>query len=162
MKPLAQTFATAALIAVGHHIGNAQVRVIEESAIPFTAILSKADFDARFAGTIQQSTAELQSGWYVAYTHQDLNYYFGPILLESTGQDYLNQLEGIVEEAVAQRPSITDYDVFLTFEPSQSSSNSRSNSSTPPPTSSSGGSGNPTSTSGSSSIWSLLLKVFGF
>jgi len=80
-------------------------RVIEAGAIPFTAFLSKADFDQRYPGQELTDLSQLDPGWYVIYQHESLSYYFGPVLLESTGQDYLTQLTQTVENAVAQRPS---------------------------------------------------------
>lgn len=96
----------------------ADLRVLPEEAIPFTAFLKKADFDQRFPGTSVSDPATLDTGWYVSYEHESLHYYFGPILLESTGEDYKAQLEAIVAEAVAQRPSITGYTIDLRYEPS--------------------------------------------
>jgi hypothetical protein len=105
----------------------AGIRVIEEEAIPFTRFLSKADFDKRFPGEVLPDAAKLDTGWYVIYEHESLSYYFGPILLESTGQDYLDQLEATVGAAVAQRSSIEGYRLELSYEP-QTSSNDTSSS----------------------------------
>ena len=88
------------------------------------------------------------------YEHAQLSYYFGPILLQSTGEDYLAQLTKTVEAAVLQRPTIIDYRLDLSYEPSQITQsaeaeafeNSRPSDSPPPP----------------SSIWTLLRSVFGF
>ena len=90
----------------------AEVRVIDAGAIPYTERLSKTDFDQQFPGAVRD-VSDLEDGWYVIYEHQSLNYYFGPILLESTGSEYLNQLKMIVEAAVAQRPRIEDYRLEL-------------------------------------------------
>jgi hypothetical protein len=92
----------------------------------------------------------------VIYEHAQLSYYFGPILLQSTGEDYLAQLTKTVEAAVLQRPTIIDYRLELSYEPSQTtqsaeaetSENSRPSDSPPP--------------SPPSSIWTLLRSVFGF
>jgi len=132
-----------------------EIRVIEESAISYTGFLSKARFDQRFPGQIKSGPAELDSGWYVIYEHESLSYYFGPILLESTGQDYLAQLTQTVDAAVQQRPSITDYRLELSFEPTTSGSqeggseqsDSEGNGGSPPPT--------------PSSFWILLRSIFG-
>jgi hypothetical protein len=94
------------------------IRVIEEGAIPYTGFLAKADFDKRFPGELKADSSKLDNGWYVIYEHEILSYYFGPILLESTGEDYLSQLSDAVEAAVAQRPSIADYRLELSYEPS--------------------------------------------
>ena len=133
----------------------AGIRVIEESAISYTGFLSKARFDQRFPGQIKSGPAELDSGWYVIYEHESLSYYFGPILLESTGQDYLAQLTQTVDAAVQQRPSITDYRLELSFEPTTSGSqeggseqsDSEGNGGSPPPP--------------PSSFWILLRSIFG-
>lgn len=132
-----------------------EIRVIEESAISYTGFLSKARFDQRFPGQIKSGPAELDSGWYVIYEHESLSYYFGPILLESTGQDYLAQLTQTVEAAVQQRPLITDYRLELSFEPTTSGSqeggseqsDSEGNGGSPPPP--------------PSSFWILLRSIFG-
>ena len=132
-----------------------EIRVIEESAISYTGFLSKARFDQRFPGQIKSGPAELDSGWYVIYEHESLSYYFGPILLESTGQDYLAQLTQTVDAAVQQRPSITDYRLELSFEPTTSGSqeggseqsDSEGNGGSPPPP--------------PSSFWILLRSIFG-
>lgn len=137
----------------------AGIRVMEESAISYAGFLSKANFDQRFPGQMKSGPAELDSGWYVTYEHESLSYYFGPILLESTGQDYLAQLTETVEKAVQQRPSITDYRLELSFEPSEASSaesaerseESESNYGSPPPP-----------PPPSFDIWSLVRSVFGF
>lgn len=143
---------------------NAQgVRVIEESAIPYTKFLSKADFDKRFPGEIVTDLSKLKTGWYVIYEHESLSYYFGPILLESIGEDYLAQLKGTVEEAVAQRPSIEGYRLELSYEPSASSSSSSSssspNSSEPPSEPSTPNSIPPQQQK--PSFWSFVKKIFG-
>ncbi len=96
------------------------LRVIEEEAIPFTGFLLKEVFDQDYPGKIVKSNLQLDRGWYVIYQHESLNYYFGPILLRSTGEDYLEQLRGIVEEAVARRPDIRNYRLELSYEPSVS------------------------------------------
>ena len=140
-------------------------RVIDESAIPYMEFLPKADFDQRFPGQIKSNLAELDNGWYVIYAHEQLNYYFGPILLESIGQDYLMQLTQIVEAAVGQRPGIQGYQLALTYEPSTAFSGP-------------GGSSDKDSDSGSSSVgseqqpkessesqstgfWGFIRRVFG-
>lgn len=97
------------------------LRVIDESAIAYMEFLSRADFDQRFPGQIKTKRADLDPGWYVIYIHENLNYYFGPILLESIGQDYLTQLTQIVDAAVEQRPDIQDYELALSYEPSTGS-----------------------------------------
>ena len=96
------------------------LRVIEEEAIPLTRFLRKETFDQRYPGQILKSNAELESGWYVIYQHEWLNYYFGPIPLKSTGEDYLKQLRSIVKEAVAERPDLENYRLELNYEPSAS------------------------------------------
>ena len=100
---------------------NLSIRVIDESAISYMEFLPKKEFDQRFPGQIKSNPAALESGWYVIYTHENLNYYFGPILLESTGQDYLMQLTQIVDAAVEQRPEIQGYELLLNYEPSADS-----------------------------------------
>ena len=95
------------------------IRVIDETAIPYTAFLSKAEFDQRFPGQIKSDPAELDSGWYVIYEHENLGYYFGPVALESVGRDYLARLTQTVEAAVEQRPDIEGYRLELRFEPSE-------------------------------------------
>ena len=139
----------------------AAVRVIEAGAIPFTAFLAKADFDQRYPGKQLSDLSKLEPGWYVIYEHASLSYYFGPVLLESTGQDYLEQLSDTVEAAVAQRPSIQDYRMELSYEPSQTTSTSGVSGRAP-------ASGNPSSASGSPqpapqpSIWDFFRRLFGF
>jgi hypothetical protein len=142
-----------AKVALGQH------RVIEEAAIPFTGFLSKADFDQRYPGEMITDLSELSPGWYVIYEHESLSYYFGPILLQATGEDYLGQLTETVEAAVAQRPSIEDYRLDLSYEPSQpaSPSQSQENSSAD----SSGGSGSPRPES-KPGLWGFLRRLFGF
>ena len=132
-----------------------EIRVIEESAISYTGFLSKDRFDQRFPGQIKAGPAELDSGWYVIYEHESLSYYFGPILLESTGQDYLKQLTQAVDAAVQQRPSITDYRLELSYEPSISESESESESEK-------SGNGSPLPPPPPSNFWSIVRSVFGF
>ncbi len=98
------------------------IRVIEETAILFTGFLSKADFDKRFPGQLFNGANELNSGWYVIYEHESISYYFGPMLLESVGRDYLAELRLVVDEAVDQRPTIEGYRLELSFEPQEPSS----------------------------------------
>jgi len=138
----------------------AGIRVIEESAIPYAGFLSKASFDQRFPGTSKSGPAELDSGWYVIYEHESLSYYFGPILLESTGQDYLAQLTETVEAAVQQRPTITDYRLELSFEPTTSGSE-RSESESAENTDPESGYGSPPPPQ-SFDFWSLVRRFFGF
>jgi hypothetical protein len=137
-----------------------EVRVIEESAISYTGFLSKARFDQRFPGQIKAGTADLYSGWYVIYKHESLSYYFGPILLESTGQDYLEQLTQTVEAAVQQRPSITDYRLELSFEPSTSAGEG-SESESSESEDSERGYDSPPPPQPPSNIWSLMRSIFG-
>ena len=138
------------------------IRVIEESAISYAGFLSKANFDQRFPGQIKASPAELDSGWYVIYEHESLSYYFGPILLESTGQDYLAQLTQTVEDAVQQRPTITDYRLELSFEPSETSTAESAESSESSEESESNYGSPPPPPPPAFDIWSLVRSVFGF
>ena len=133
------------------------VRVIEKTAIPYTKFLSKADFDKRFTGEIVTDLSKLNTGWYVIYEHESLSYYFGPILLESIGEDYLAQLEETVGEAVALRPTIEGYRLELSYEPSASSSSFDSSSSEPP-----SGPSTPNPIPPQPSFWSFVKKIFGF
>lgn len=134
-----------------------EIRVIEESAISYTGFLSKARFDQRFPGQIKSGPAELDSGWYVIYEHERLSYYFGPILLESTGKDYLAQLTQTVDAAVQQRPSITDYRLELSFEPTTSGSQESGSEQSD----SEGNGGSPPPPPPPSSFWILLRSIFG-
>lgn len=135
------------------------IRVIDESAISYMEFLSKVDFDQRFPGQIKSDPADLDAGWYVIYTHEKLNYYFGPILLQSTGQDYLAQLTQLVDDAVNKRPDIQGYQLVLNYEPSikdsvDTAAGSRNEEppSKPPADESSQPSG----------FWGFVRKVFGF
>ena len=92
---------------------HASIRVIDETAIPYTSFLRKAEFDSRFPGESLTNTQNLDSGWYVFYSQESLQYLFGPISLQSTGRDYLEQLKGTVQEAVQQRPEIADHTLRL-------------------------------------------------
>ena len=141
--------------------GSSGIRVIEESAIPYAGFLSKANFDQRFTGQMKSGPADLDSGWYVIYEHESLNYYFGPILLESTGKDYLEQLTETVEAAVQQRPTIADYRLELSFEPSAASSASDGSESESDSENSESGYGSPPPPAPSSSIWTLIRGIFG-
>ena len=58
------------------------------------------------------NSQSIDSGWYVLYSQASLQYLFGPISLQSTGQDYLDQLKGIVKEAVDSACGISDYSLF--------------------------------------------------
>jgi len=133
------------------------LRVIDESAIPYMGFLSKADFDQRFPGERIDDPSKLDTGWYVIYEHETLNYYFGPMLLESTGEDYLGQLTETVEAAVAQRPSIQGYRLELSFEPLVSGSSSPA-----PPSEPSTPSPLPPQPEPKPSLWGLIKKIFGF
>jgi hypothetical protein len=131
------------------------IRVIDEAAIPFAGFLSKVDFDQRYPGHLLDDPAKLDAGWYVIYEHESLNYYFGPILLESIGKDYLDQLSETVEAAVTQRPSIQNYRLELSYEPSASTYESKSTEpSTQNPL--------PPQTPPKPSFWSFVKKVFGY
>lgn len=94
-------------------LSAAPIRVIEPSAIPYSAFLSKAEFDLRFPGEQHKDPNSIQSGWYVVYKHESLTYYFGPTALHSIGRDSTNQLREIIERAVKERPSITNYSLEL-------------------------------------------------
>ncbi|MGJ8639684.1 MAG: hypothetical protein ACSHYA_09850 [Opitutaceae bacterium] len=149
-----------ALLALTPALGSAQaieVRVMEETAIPFTGFLSKADFDRRFPGELVTDLSTLETGWYVIYEHEALSYYFGPILLESTGLDYLDKLESIVGDAVATRSSIEGYRLELSYEP-QVQSESESSSETSEPVD---GRGTPQPAS-KPSIFDFFRRLFGF
>ena len=131
------------------------IRVINEAAIPFVGFLSKVDFDQRYPGELLDDFAKIGTGWYVIYEHESLNYYFGPILLESIGKDYLDQLSEIVEVAVMQRPSIQDYRLELSYEPNASSFESKSTKpSTQDPL--------PPQAPPKPSFWSFVKKLFGY
>ena len=140
-------------------IHAAPVRVLEESAIPYMGFLTKVDFDQRYPGEILDDSSKLATGWYVIYEHEMLNYYFGPILLESIGEDYLAQLTETVEAAVALRPSIQDYRLELSYEP-------RTPSATPdsgePPAEPSVPNPLPPQPPTQPSFWSFIKKIFGF
>ena len=131
------------------------IRVINEAAIPFTGFLSKVDFDQRYPGNLFDDFAKIDTGWYVIYEHESLSYYFGPILLESIGKDYLEQLSEIVEVAVMQRPSIQDYRLELSYEPNAFNFESMSTKpSTQDPL--------PPQASSKPSFWSFVQKLFGY
>ena len=130
------------------------IRVIDEAAIPLAGFLSKVDFDQRYPGDLLDHPSKLDTGWYVIYEHESLNYYFGPILLESIGNDYFDQLSEIIELAVIQRPSIQDYRFELSYEPNASSSESKS---TEPSTQDS----LPPQAPSKPSFWSFVKKLFG-
>ena len=110
LRKLPPLVLTASLVALPL---GASVRVIDESAIPYSGFLRKAEFDQRFPGETYSNSQSIDLGWYVLYSQASLQYLFGPISLQSTGQDYLDQLKGIVEEAVEQRPEISDYSLRL-------------------------------------------------
>ena len=129
------------------------IRVINEAAIPFAGFLSKVDFDQRYPGDLFDDSAKIDTGWYVIYEHESLNYYFGPILLESIGKDYLDQLSEIVEVAVMQRPSIQDYRLELSYEPNASNSESTETSTQNPL---------PPQAPPKPSFWSFVKKVFSY
>jgi len=147
-------------------LASANLRVFEETAIPFTGFLSKAEFDKRYPGESVADPSKLDPGWYVIYEHNKLNYYFGPILLESTGQDYLVELEGIVEAAAAQRECIKDYRLELSYEPSATAAGSGGGPSAgggSQPSGRSGSSGTEGSgSSGSPGIWDFFRRLFGW
>lgn len=152
-----------------HYLAFAQaelgIRVIDESAISYMEFLPKKAFDQRFPGQIKSDPADLENGWYVIYIHENLNYYFGPILLESTGQDYLMQLTKIVDAAVSQRPEIQGYQLLLNYEPSAEfwgDSEDFSNSSDGVK----GGNGRvsgeqPAETPQPSGFWGFIRRIFG-
>lgn len=137
------------------------LRVIDETAIPFMSFLEKADFDHRYPGELIENPALLDGGWYVIYQHEALNYYFGPILLESIGQDYLEQLTETVEAAVAERPSIQDYRLELSYEPKESS-NIDPKPDSPPPDKPSSPNPLPPQPEPKPSFWGMIKRVFGF
>ena len=131
------------------------IRVINETSIPFAGFLSKVDFDQRYPGDLFYDSAKIDTGWYVIYEHELLNYYFGPILLESIGKDYLDQLSEIVEVAVMQRPSIQDYRLELSYEPNAASFESKS---TEPSTQDL----LPPQAPPKTSFWGFVKKLFGY
>ncbi|MFP4156485.1 MAG: hypothetical protein ACLFU4_02615 [Opitutales bacterium] len=132
-------------------------RVMDAQAIPYTSFLSKADFDQRFPGEQVSDLAALEPGWYVIYEHESLAYYFGPVLLQSTGQDYLEELQDTVEAAVAQRPSIRDYRLELSYEPRETEG---SRDRTPPEREAAPSS--PSTSQKPSGIWGFIRSIFGF
>lgn len=134
------------------------LRVLEETAIPYMSFLSKADFDQRYPGELVEDPAKLDAGWYVIYQHESLNYYYGPILLQSIGEDYLSQLRETVEAAVAQRPSIQDYRLELSYEPSVASAEASDVEPSTDPASSQPLPAPPPKPS----FWSFVKSIFGF
>ena len=141
--------------------GTDALRVMPETAIPFTGFLSKQEFDTRFPGTAVAAVADLDDGWYVIYEHASIRYYFGPILLESTGKDYLSKLEAILGKAVDQRPSIQDYSLRLSYEPSQTRSSPTAPGGAPSDPSSPSQPGQ-NSTPPKPSIFDFFKRLFGF
>lgn len=137
----------------------APLRVIDESAIPFTAFLSKADFDQRYPGERIEDPTKLDKGWYVIYEHEALNYYFGPILLESMGQDYYDQLAQTVEAAAAQRPSIRGYRLELSYQPSEPTSSFASSEPSPEPSAAKPAS---PQTGPKPTLWAWVKRILGF
>lgn len=141
---------------------SASVRLIDETAIPYTGFLRKAEFDQRFPGKKLDDTADLLYGWFVIYTHQDLQYYFGPITLESTGRDYLQQLKSIVSQAVEQRPGLADHSLRL--EKAPFSANSSATPSAVDPRNANDASSEKGNSSGkvqSFSLWGIIKGWFG-
>jgi len=159
-RPSAAPVVVSVFLALVPLLGHA-ARVIEATAIPFTGFLSKADFDQRYPGEEIADLSALDPGWYVIYEHEALTYYFGPVLLESTGQDYLVQLTKTVEAAVASRPSIEGYRLELSYEPKQNNSSASGAGSAEPPTSAgTAGSGSPQPTA-EPGIWGFIKRIFG-
>lgn len=140
-------------------LSAAPLRVIDETAIPFMSFLSKADFDDRYPGVMVSSSQELDSGWYVIYEHASLNYYFGPILLESIGQDYLEKLRETVEAAVAARPSIQSYRLELSYEPSDAAER---DSGAGEPATDQPRNTPPSPPEPKTGFWGLVKRIFGF
>ena len=132
-------------------------RVMEAQAIPYTSFLSKADFDQRFPGEQVSDLSQLNPGWYVIYEHESLAYYFGPVLLQSTGQDYFDELTETVEAAVAERPSIRDYRLELSYEPSAAEDGVGTAESEREPTAP-----NPPPPPKPSGFWGFIRSIFGF
>ena len=140
---------------------SASIRVIDETAIPYSSFLRKTEFDQRFPGESLTDTQNVASGWYIYYRQESLQYLFGPMPLQSTGQDYLKQLKEIVGEAVQQRPGIADHQLYLIktpFDLSRLTKASRDNeedsgteaaapAQSPPP---------------SSGFWGMIKRWFGF
>jgi len=143
-------------------LSAAPLRVIDETAIPFTSFLSKADFDRRYPGELIDAVSQLDRGWYVIYRHESLNYYFGPILLESIGQDYLDQLSETVNTAVGQRPSIQGYRLELSYEPKEAGT--RDSTQSEPSVKEEAVSPYPQlpSPQPKPSFWGLVKRIFGF
>jgi hypothetical protein len=133
-------------------------RVMAAQAIPYTSFLSKADFDRRFPGERVSDLSQLDPGWYVIYEHGSLAYYFGPVLLQSTGQDYFDELTETVEAAVAERPSIRDYRLELSYEPSEAEDGGGAAESEREPTAT-----NPLPPPPKpSGFWGFIRSIFGF
>ncbi|MFW2478872.1 MAG: hypothetical protein ACN4GF_01900, partial [Lentimonas sp.] len=145
---------------IAHAQAATGIRVIEEGAIPFARFLSKADFDQRYPSEIISAPSALDTGWYVIYEHESLSYYFGPILLESTGQDYFEQLKATVGDAVSQRPTIEGYRLELSYEPQTSAADSPST--TPPEAGESSTEYGDPPPPEKTSIFSFFKRLFGF
>lgn len=137
-------------------------RVIEASAIPVMAFLDKAAFDQRFPGSEIEDHSRLEPGWYVIYEHESLAYYFGPILLRSTGEDYLAELRATVAAAVAKRPSIQGYRLDLRYEPSDAGAESGADTSGEPDNSEAAATPPPPPPPPPSGFWGFIRKIFGF
>ena len=161
LRNVAAMLAVVHLVAVGGASAETDgpLRVIEETAIPFTSFLGKEEFDERFPGERVPSVRELETGWYVVYRHEALNYHFGPVLLESTGRDYLGQLRATVEAAVERRPSITGYVLQLRYLPDQPppDADSPEPGDAPPP-----GGGGPPPAQPPGGLFEFLRRLFGF
>ena len=73
---LRRVFALSGILLLGAGLMHlSAARVIEESAIPYLAFLSKADFDSRFPGELVEDRSTLEPGWYVTYEHESLVYF---------------------------------------------------------------------------------------
>ena len=138
----------------------ASIRILEETAIPYTRFLSKAEFDQRFPGEVHRDGTGLAAGWYIFYSQESLRYLFGPVALRATGQDYLGELRTILADVVDQRPALSDHTLRLVQMPydldiisgqraetSRDSSEPKAEEQKKPE---------------SSGFWGLLKRLFGF
>ena len=92
---------------------NAKSIVLPVEAIDDTASMSAEEFNQKHQGIDVSGYYPDDPGYYVAYTHENLTYYFGPLDEYIEAINWKDKLAAVREEVIYKRPTLGSSEVVI-------------------------------------------------
>ncbi len=92
---------------------NGKSLVLPVEAIEDTGKLSAEEFSKRHAGIDVSGYYPDDPGYYIAYTHENLTYYFGPLEEYIEAIQWKDKLSAIREDVIYERPSLGSSEIVI-------------------------------------------------